>query len=229
MASSSLTEHPANPGSVTASTLSLTPGLTDFDFQFDFSDAENRLDFTVAADGDVDETFELLIKLQTNPAPALIRPVSPLEGDGRGFLTLRWEKTGLNTATAPAAGFWDQGLGFGSSMTETDRNIVPGLSYEVVLAYDDDGGGIGAYSKSFTWFNFNGPGSGSTGVGGDFYIYLDPGLAGPPVPIPPALWLFGSGLVALVGMGRSRRRGEKGGPKTHTLAGGARCGITPRE
>ena len=136
------------------------------------------------------------------------------------MLHIRWENPNGLTGTAPTADDWTSGtpiLGCLSSCSPLFfSETLTSTSYEASIGYFNPASGSQSL-LDFTWLGWN-------MSGGDGSLYLDPGLKDalpPAVPIPPALWLFGSGLLAVAGIGRSRRRGEKGGAKTHPVAGGA--------
>lgn len=109
------------------------------------------------------------------------------------------------TLTAPGTGLYDQWTtgsssndqqGFTSGFTVTGSildDVVAGSSWTGTLV---SAGNIGvAWGTSFDGTQFSEV----------FNVTIDAADA-PPIPIPAAVWLFGSGLVGLVGVARRRRR-----------------------
>lgn len=187
-------------------------GTTRFGFSFNGSDGANRVDFAPYPGAmAMNEAFNISLNLVS--APALSGANGWNLQTGTGILTLRWEKDGLNTAGAPADSDWSGSnsiisCGGQCSVALLDSAVGDGF-YAAVLGFTNpasassatinyDGFGL----RPGPWDSFNDP-------AGDFSIWLDPGLQDLPppsaVPVPAAVWLFASGLVGLVGIGRRRR------------------------
>ncbi len=202
------------PGEVT-STLGSGPNVTDFAYNFGGFDGLNVVEWDSSVGGD--ELFEINLSLTT--APALSSSLNANPDTGLGMLRIRWTRDPILAAGEPADGDWNDTLfgivscAFGCSVSLSEPSKRGVDFYEVLLEFNNPAS-AGLATIDWDWINFN-----STGefIGGPFTIELEPGY----VPVPPALWLFGSGLLAVAGI--SRRRSEKGAPTaTRRAAGGAR-------
>lgn len=175
-------------------------GQTWFGFNFNGSDLANRVDLVDGAGGSANETFNISLNLTS--APALSGSGAPDVTSGVGLLTVRWENSaGLNTAGAPADSDWTGSdsilrLQGSTSVQVIDSSTDDATFYEVVLGFTNPASGSAA-TINYEWPGFN------DAAGGNFSVYLDPGQQDLVLtPIPTAVWLFGSGLVALIGVGR---------------------------
>ncbi len=184
------------------------PNLTSFTMNFQNQDANNVLNWNSAVGGD--EAFDIVINLNSSPKLSGSGAADP--ETGKGMLRMRWERDPLNAANAPTDDDWSglqsiiRLVGIGGSVSLASSELTS-TYYEVILAFSDTGGANVAI-VDYDWTNFN------FSSGGPFVIELEPGY----VPVPPALWLFGSGLLAVAGI--SRRRREKGRPAANTPAAG---------
>lgn len=186
--------QPSMAALVTPSGVINTKGTSTFGLEFPGNGETNfslRLndDWAVGVDLEpsvsaVDELFN--IRLSTKGITAL------------NDLTIRWEKgAGLNTASAPPASDWSHF----NSIVFTDRGYVDSASvsagdtfYEVFLTFTSIYADFVQFD--FLWPGFNDPRS-------EFSMTFDPnGVAIVSTPIPGGIWLFGSGLIALMGFGR---------------------------
>ena len=104
-------------------------------------------------------------------------------------------------------GYWETRANFNGviidSLNDSSGNPLVGVTTSTdisnwnssMLSFDDD----------TIWINFINPYATSL-LDGSIVLTLDYGISN--VPIPPALWLFGSGLLGLVGI--ARRKNDKG-------------------
>lgn len=144
-----------------------------------------------------------------------------------GQLGFNWNgTTGIPvTAVFDASGFFGSIQGPGSTWTVTTGATSTTTDYTIVSPFGNYVGVLGAGPMVMTNYNTNGT------TLGDLFPLVDDGIAGSPmttspfpgfnagfdftsitatnvpqVPVPAAAWLFGSGLLGLVGVARRRRQ-----------------------
>ncbi len=207
------------PGYV-ASDLGSGLNATSFNYNFNGSNGLNVIDWDSSLAGmgyAGNEDFTIRVSLPT--APALGSSFNADPDTGLGMLRIRWTRDPIiDAAGAPEDDQWnDNPTGivtcFGGCSVSHNRTIVTATYYDVLLEFDNPlSAGIATINWDWSNFNFSG-----AGQGGPFSIELEPGY----VPVPPALWLFGSGLLAVAGISR-RRSEENGSTAKRPVAAGAR-------
>ena len=97
-------------------------------------------------------------------------------------------------------------LGSGVSAHLWDGNANSGAA--LYVGQVDLGGGLGQLANIYSDYNiyYNPNAAGNSYLGGLKYALNGAGFLAPAVPIPPAVWLFGSGLLGLVGIARRKAR-----------------------
>lgn len=186
------------PGYVTSNSSSNND--TTFGYNFGGQNGLNVLNWDSAVGGDEDYTMILSI----NSAPSLSGTGNADPDTGEGMLRIRWTREPIiNAAGAPEDDDWSGSDAiinlFGTASVSLHSSSITATYYEAVLAFNNPAASSAA-SIDYLWDTFN------FSAGGPSSIELEPGY----VPVPPALWLFGSGLLAVAGI--SRRRSEKAGP-----------------
>ncbi len=191
---------PVMAATVTPSGVIETEGTSTFGHEFP-GDGETNFSVRLNDDSAVgvhlapsptagDESFN--IRLSTKEIPLL------------HDLTLRWEKaSGLDAASAPPEWQWSHF----TWIVFTDRGFVETASvstdettYEVFLTFTSP-------YVNFVQFDFLWPGFNDTRS--EFSMYFDANGVDSVshMPVPGGIWLLGSGIIALIGFRRRRRRG----------------------
>jgi hypothetical protein len=98
------------------------------------------------------------------------------------------------TTPSPLSGNWDQ-IFLASAPGAPAEYDALALTGGIA-----DGTTVTGFSVDFTWIGTGTPGIQPYGIyDPDTFVLLEQGVTASPVPVPAALWLFGSGLVALLG------------------------------
>ncbi len=113
-----------------------------------------------------------------------------------GIQTIGTGCTGCAISTTPAAGLGSPGTIGAVPMAMTNFNTNGTTLGDVFPLVDDGISGSPSTTAPITGFHF----------GFDFTLMTSTGVVYPPVPIPAAVWLFGSGFLGLIGVARRHRR-----------------------
>jgi hypothetical protein len=120
------------------------------------------------------------------------------------FDPVLYDESSLNISTlAPLSNDWDQIF---LTSAPGDPATYDALALAGGVA---DGATVGGFSVEFTWLGAGTPGNQSFAIyDPDSFNLLETGMTGnlATVPLPAALWLFGSGALTLLGFGHTCKR-----------------------
>jgi len=179
----------------------------------------------VFLDADLSNTITGHVGSQTDPRLVMFSSTTDVLDAANGFATIKAEDGFINDITITAPGYWFEDLIFSVNLDEAFGQS-PNSNEDLVVTATDRSGGTDTYSGWASNSDF-GPGEnrilvlstdgnlmvsvniqsqyGMQSIGGLDQLKQTEISGLTPVPVPAAVWLFGSGLMGLIGVARRKK------------------------